>query len=187
MIINKVCLSKFVFTFCLVAASYSLCADETTPSPKVTPPCQQAEHYRHFDFWLGQFDVYGKPDKSGPLYGTNTISSSQQGCLLTEEWIGAKGSTGTSVNYYDGVKGLWVQHWVSADGTVINIEGGLTDGSMLLKGHIYYANSKTNPIRKFKGTWTPLKEGVVKQFFEESIDDGKTWTAWFTGYYFPRE
>ena len=88
------------------------------------------------------------------------------------------------MNYYDGTKNKWVQHWVSAGGTVINIEGGIEDSSMVLTGKIFYINSQENPVRDFRGTWTPVREGVVRQFFEESIDSGESWYPWFEGFYF---
>lgn len=186
MTIKSIVINRLILMVYLTLTAGPLVAQEAAPAPKPALPCQQAEHYRHFDFWIGNWDVYGKANKSGALFGTNTISSAQGTCLLVENWQGTKGSTGTSVNYYDGIKGLWVQHWVSADGTVINIEGGVVEGSMVLEGHIYYATTTTHPIRKFKGTWTPMEDGVVRQHFEESIDDGITWKAWFTGYYFPQ-
>jgi hypothetical protein len=158
---------------------------------KVASPCLQDEKYRAFDFWLGDWEVYGNLEKTGPLYGHNSISKTEQGCLIMEQWQGASGSTGTSMNYYDGIKNQWVQHWVSGDGTVIDYVGGLIDlpgkqQAMQLTGKIFYASSKQQPqVRDFRGTWTPLNNGVVQQLFEESIDGGSTWTVWFNGFYFP--
>jgi hypothetical protein len=31
--------------------------------------------------------------------------------------------------------------------------------------------------------WTPLADGRVRQFFEQSDDDGTNWTPWFEGFY----
>ena len=153
-------------------------------------PCMHDDRYRQFDFWLGHWEVYGTPDKSGPLMGHNTISRTEQGCLIMEQWQGASGSTGTSMNYYDGIIDQWVQRWVSGGGTVIDYSGGIivkdNKQSMQLVGKIYYASASQQPqVRDFRGTWTPLKGGVVQQFFEESTDGGNTWNAWFNGYYFP--
>ena len=156
-------------------------------------PCMHDERYRAFDFWLGQWAVYGNPEKQGPLFGHNTITQTEQGCLLMEQWQGASGSTGTSMNYFDGTLQKWVQRWVSAGGVVIDYSGGLitTDSgqqAMQLIGKIHYAQSSQQPqLRDFRGTWTPLENGVVRQFFEESVDGGQTWYSWFDGYYFPVE
>jgi len=155
-------------------------------SEKKERVCHSNLKYKQFDFWLGQFDVYGDLNKNSPLFGTNRISKKQKGCLIIENWVGSKGTTGTSMNYYDGTTDQWVQHWMSADGTTINIKGNIVDGSMVLVGKIYYASVKKNSIRDFKGTWTPLESGVIRQFFEESIDSGKTWYPWFEGFYFPQ-
>ena len=154
-------------------------------------PCMHDERYRAFDFWLGHWAVYGNPEKTGPLFGHNTITQTEQGCLLMEHWQGASGSTGTSMNYFDGTLQKWVQRWVSASGVVIDYSGGLitTDTgqqAMQLTGKIHYAQNSQQPqLRDFRGTWTPLEGGVVRQFFEESVDGGQSWYSWFDGYYFP--
>lgn len=154
-------------------------------------PCMYDDSYRQFDFWLGQWEVYGNLEKTGPLFGHNSISRTEQGCLIMEQWRGASGSTGTSMNYYDGIQKQWVQRWVSGGGIVIDYAGGLINNeentkSMQLIGKIYYAATQQQPqIRDFRGTWTPLADGVVRQFFEESIDGGAHWYSWFDGYYFP--
>jgi tetratricopeptide (TPR) repeat protein len=148
-------------------------------------PCAYQNRYREFDFWLGIWSVYGTQQKTGPLYGHNQISSEQQGCLLVEHWQSVNGGPGTSMNYYDGTKQKWVQHWVSADGTVINMEGALVAGSMVMQGKIYYVNTSVNPVRDFRARFSRLDEGVVRQYFEESIDAGQSWYPWFEGFYFP--
>lgn len=181
--INKVILAAFT---CLSLGAYDIIAQEQQATSK-THPCQFAPKFSDFNFWLGHWDVYGDIEKTTPLFGTNTIEKDQNGCLVTENWVGASGSTGTSMNYYDGTKEKWVQHWVSATGTVINIEGGLEHNSMTLTGKIFYINTEENPVRDFRGTWTPVKAGVVRQFFEESVDGGKTWYPWFEGFYFRSE
>lgn len=148
-------------------------------------PCLYDEKYEHFDFWIGNWAVYGNPEKTGNLIGNNVIDKTQNGCLINESWTSVNGSTGTSINYYDGTINKWVQHWVNAGGTVINIEGALDgDGAMALVGKIYYINATENSVRDFRGTWSLLRKGLVRQFFEESIDGGKTWYTWFDGYYF---
>ena len=41
-------------------------------------------------------------------------------------------------------------------------------------------DSVTQP---FRGLWTALPDGRVRQFFEISTGDGATWATWFDGYY----
>lgn len=152
---------------------------------KNAKPCEFDPRFREFDFWLGKWAVYGNTEKTGPLYGNNAIEKAQNGCMLLESWTGASGSIGTSMNYFDGTKDKWVQHWVSAGGTTINIEGGLKEGSMVMVGDIFYLNGTAPQVRDFRAKWTPMENGVVRQFFEESTDGGENWYTWFEGFYFP--
>ncbi|MCJ7556239.1 MAG: hypothetical protein MUP90_04905 [Gammaproteobacteria bacterium] len=141
-------------------------------------PCETDARHAEFDFWVGQWDVFLA---DGSKAGSNTISKTESGCLLVEHWTGARGSTGTSMNYFDTVVAQWVQVWVSGDRTIIDIRGGLHEGSMLLVGSI---KDEANPAgAAFRGTWTLLEDGRVRQFFEQSTDVGATWTPWFEGFY----
>jgi hypothetical protein len=132
--------------------------------------------YRVFDFWLGEWDVTAGDGRVG---GRNHITSEQQGCVLVERWQGAQGDTGLSMNFYDPAQGRWRQVWVSP-GAEIDIAGGMEEGSMVLEGTITYLRDVRS--RPFRGTWTPLDDGRVRQFFEEANDDGD-WTPWFEGFY----
>jgi hypothetical protein len=79
--------------------------------------------------------------------------------------------------------GKWVQVWVAAAGYSIRIEGGLEAGAMHLVGQIVGLDGSGGP---FRGTWTPLADGRVRQFFEQS-SDGETWAPWFDVYYERKE
>jgi hypothetical protein len=141
-------------------------------------PCEEQEQFREFDFWIGTWDVH---TADGRLAGRNVIESAHRGCVLIENWSGAGGSTGTSMNYFDAAADGWVQVWTDAGGSQITIRGGLTDAGMLLEGLIHYASSGiTAP---FRGLWTAQPDGRVRQFFEQSNDGGETWEPWFEGYY----
>jgi len=148
-------------------------AEETPPSP-----CEQDERFREFDFWVGEWDVH---DSKGTLVGENSITSKERGCLLVENWQGARGSSGMSINYLDRITDEWVQIWHAAGGYQIDIRGGLTDNGMLLRGTIHYIG--TGQTAPFRGLWTPMPDGRVRQFFEQSNDDGETWEPWFEGFY----
>lgn len=138
------------------------------------PVCRE-DGYREFDFWIGRWQV---ADAEGAVAGHNVIESRQRGCLLVETWQGTEGGTGTSINYYHPIAGTWRQVWVSP-GTVIDISGNLSDGSMVLSGTIAYRDGRSLP---FRGTWTLLEDGRVRQFFEEQQAPGR-WTTWFEGFY----
>ena len=141
-------------------------------------PCEYDAAFGEFDFWLGAWDVHMA---NGNFAGNNEIARAQRGCVLIENWHSAFGGTGTSINYIDKITGEWVQVWNDASGSQINIRGGMTEEGMLLAGTIHYVgNGQTLP---FRGLWTPLEDGRVRQFFEQSNDDGETWSPWFEGFY----
>jgi hypothetical protein len=141
-------------------------------------PCEHEEKVREFDFWLGDWVVHGP---NGQLAGHNSIRSAERGCVITEHWQGAFGGTGMSINYLDKISGNWVQVWMAEGGSQIIISGGLTDDGMSLHGTLHtVGNGSTVP---FRALWTPLPDGRVRQFFEQSNDDGKTWVPWFEGFY----
>jgi len=146
---------------------------DTRPSP-----CEQDERFRDFDFWVGEWDVR---DSEGTLVGENSITREERGCVLLENWQGASGSSGMSINYLDKITDEWVQIWHAAGGYQIDIRGGLADNGMLLRGTIHYIG--TGQTAPFRGLWTPLPDGRVRQFFEQSNDDGATWEPWFEGFY----
>jgi hypothetical protein len=141
-------------------------------------PCAHQEGFRDFDFWIGEWDVHLA---NGTKAGSNEIKSIERGCALTEHWTSVNGGTGMSINYLDKASGEWVQVWNAASGGQINIRGGLTDDGMALEGYIHYvSNGTTAP---FRGLWTRLPDGRVRQYFEQSNDDGKTWVPWFEAFY----
>lgn len=141
-------------------------------------PCLHDDRFREFDFWVGNWDVH---QANGQFAGSNSIRREESGCVLTEHWEGAGGGSGSSINYLDHATGEWVQVWNSENGTQISIRGGLTGKGMLLEGQIH--SVATGVTAPFRGLWTLLDDGRVRQFFEQSNDDGETWTPWFEGYY----
>lgn len=145
-------------------------------------PCEHQEKFREFDFWIGEWDVH---IANGTLAGHNRIERAQRGCVLIENWTSVTGGTGMSMNYFDKATDEWVQVWMAGGGSQIIIRGGLTDEGMSLVGNINYVN--TGQTFPFRGLWTPLPDGRVRQFFEQSADDGATWTPWFEGFYTRRE
>jgi hypothetical protein len=151
-------------------------ADETPPPPQF--PCEQDSAFAAFDFWVGTWDVH---TADGKFVGSNDIKRAQRGCVLIENWSSAGGGSGMSINYLDKTTDEWVQIWNDGSGSQINIRGGMTDEGMLLVGTIHYVAKGTTAA--FRGLWTPLPDGRVRQFFEQSNDDGETWSPWFEGFY----
>jgi len=133
--------------------------------------CAGPEH-RQFDFWVGDWRVT-TPD--GKHAGDNRIEKVLDGCALHESWQGASGGRGFSYNAYDRTRGVWHQTWVDKQGNVLLLEGGLKDGAMVLSG------AQGGALNRI--TWTPNKDGSVRQLWEASTDQGKTWQTAFDGLY----
>jgi hypothetical protein len=156
-----------------VVALACLLVDDATA---VSPPCAEGP-FREFDFWAGEWDVR---DAEGKTAGVNTISKEENGCVLVERWRSAAGGTGQSYNYYDPAAKKWKQLWIGL-GLLLHMEGGRHEGGIRLEGPLQYVGQGRTTI--LRGTWTPLPDGRVRQHFEESQDNGATWTTWFDGYY----
>jgi hypothetical protein len=148
------------------------------------PSCEELEVHRQWDFWVGEWDVVANDSTRTPA-GSNTITSLHSGCALRESWVGASGSTGSSINFYDGARGVWRQVWV-APAYVIDIEGGLDDdGAMVLEGEL--RTFVSHNVSPFRGTWTEIEEGVVNQLFEIQNTESGEWAVWFDGLYLRRD
>ena len=152
----------------------------TAAAQEPPPFCSDAEGFGDFDFWVGEWKVYSNNDER-QFFGDNSITKHHGDCLLKEDWRGAGGSAGFSINYYNSVTDEWRQVWV-ANGYSIDYTGGLDDaGAMRLEGNIYsYSRDSEAP---FRGTWTPQANGDVVQRFEIFNGDEQEWTLWFEGLY----
>ncbi|MEM9617525.1 MAG: tetratricopeptide repeat protein [Pseudomonadota bacterium] len=143
-------------------------------------PCTD-EEYRHFDFWLGEWDVTGAG--SAQPTAKSKISSKHGGCVVLEEYDVLSGAyTGMSINYYDNVRGVWHQSWMANNGAPVYLEGGLNDdGAMVLSDAEHAISEVSGAINRV--TWTPNEDGSVRQFWETSSDGGETWSVAFDGMY----
>ena len=149
----------------------------TTPNTPAQPNAQLAAARRQFDFWVGEWEVF---NQQGQKVGENSISRQENGMVLAEQWTSAQGSTGRSINFFDPAKKKWVQVWVDAGGGIIRYEGEFKSGAMRLLGTHTLA---TGEVRPHRATYTPNEDGSVRQFIEESTDNGATWVVWFDGIY----
>jgi hypothetical protein len=140
------------------------------------PPPPAPESHQ-FDFWSGEWHVT-TPD--GKAAGESRIQPIAGSRALLENWEGAEGSVGKSLNVYNAAKKQWQQFWVDNSGGVLELAGGLVGGNMVLSGPTKRANGTTLLNRI---TWTPNADGSVRQLWEQSTDDGKSWQIAFDGLY----
>lgn len=144
-------------------------------------PCLSNENYRHFDFWIGEWDVYVQGNK----VGENSITIAKGGCAIHENYTTARNYAGQSINFYDPIDQKWHQHWVGSGGDTYNyLETKREPG--LLQFQSKFMNPGGN-VTLSRLTFTLLEDGTVRQLFEGSSDEGKTWTPAFDGIYKKKE
>ena len=165
---------RWMVTSCAGAALVPALLSAQTAAPR--PDCKAAE-YRQFDFWLGDWNVTTGPNQAG----TNLITLTLDGCVLHEHWAGAKGGRGESFNYYDRDDRQWHQLWVDNSGGTIELAGTLHDGTMVLVGS--GKDQSGNPVLNRIAWIDNPKDGSVRQLWEQSSDNGKTWQPAFDGLY----
>lgn len=141
-------------------------------------PCDNPKAHE-FDFWIGEWTVY----KNGTdvIVGYNTVIPVAGGCGLQENWKAANGSNvGTSLNKYAFRKAKWQQFWIDNSGQTLELEGNYADNKMIMLSEPQITD-KPLPVNRI--TWFNNADGTVRQLWEQSKDDGKTWTIAFDGLY----
>ena len=137
-------------------------------------PCRYAEKYKPLDFWIGEWDVFVKDKKTA----TSSITKSEGGCTLHEDYKTLSEFYGRSVNYLDPSDETYTQIWIDKFNNVITFkaveakDGFLkfqTDNGKGTLTIMHYTLDKSN--------------GNVTQVMESSKDGGKTWTKSFEGVY----
>jgi hypothetical protein len=141
------------------------------------PRCDAPE-YRQFDFWIGEWEVTGQ---DGRVLGRNRITRILDGCVLLEEWIGAGGGTGKSMNAWDRTSGTWRQTWLDNGGGRLELSGGLQGAIMVLSNE---APGPDGAVVHQRLTFEPTDDGL-RQHWQRSTDGGQTWTTLFDGQYHP--
>lgn len=138
-------------------------------------PCSSGEA-RQFDFWLGEWEVTA----NNKIAGKSKISLAAGGCALLEEYESTGGYSGKSLNFYKTDLRKWQQVWVGSDGGVLILIGEYQDGKMTLSGE---SQSDGKKIME-RITWhNNAAEHTVRQVWERSQDEGKTWKTVFDGLY----
>jgi tetratricopeptide (TPR) repeat protein len=134
-------------------------------------PCMYSEKARQFDFWVGEWVV---TNPQGQQVGINNVKMLEDGCIIEENWAGALGGTGKSINFFDSTTGKWRQTWVSNGGGISEFAGQYSDGALRFEGESHLSNGQ-RVMRKL--TFFNLGPDRVRQFSEASSDDGKNWTV----------
>lgn len=141
-------------------------------------PCNSDPVYRQFDFWVGEWDVYGK---KGNRAGDSKISLILDSCIILEEWTSASKVqgltyTGKSFNSYNRSSRQWQQTWVdNTGGSTEYLKGKFENNVMVFETNPFYFTKDSLAIRKL--SFYNLGPGKVRQHGEISKDNGKTWVT----------
>jgi hypothetical protein len=140
-------------------------------------PCSNPV-YRQFDFWIGEWEVYGPKGKKA---GDSKISLILDSCIILEEWVSAgtqSGITysGKSFNTWNANTGQWQQTWVdNVGGSTEYLQGKYENDKMLFITNPFLVNKDTMAIRRL--SFYNLDMDKVRQHGEISKDNGATWAT----------
>ena len=164
----------FAFAVVLIMGlSGSVVQAQPQSSAAKTNACTGPE-YRSFDFWVGNWDAFDV-DNPNKKVAHNRVDRILDGCVLLEDYQSTDGEHGQSFTIYDASRKVWHQTWVTNQGVLLVIEGGMHGSEMVLSGTDRTTDGKTRYVR---GTWKPVSGGV-REVAVTSIDGGKTWKPWF--------
>lgn len=144
-------------------------------------PCKYSAEAKQFDFFIGDWDAF---NPQGQKTGTSVIQSIAGGCGIMENWSDAFGNGGgKSINFYDPDAGKWFEYWIGSNGGPLRYSGVYKDGAIRYEGEVVALNGKKVLSRL---TFFNLDINTVRQFAENSSDDGKTWTVLYDFKYIRR-
>lgn len=165
-----------------LALALAAMVQDAPAAPPPAPPKCEGEAYEAFDFWVGVWDVY--PAGQDTQVATSRIEKVSAGCAIRETWMPLSGGSGTSLSTYDPKTGTWHQLWVGQTPGRVFFEGGLVDGSMVLTG--YWGSDPKGNKALIRMTYTRREDGSVRQYGQQSIDHGQTWSDGFDLIYRPK-
>ncbi len=142
-----------------------------------------SEQHRQFDFWVGEWEVKNPNDQ---VVGSSKIELVANDCALLENWTSAQGSEGKSLNYYSILDQKWHQKWIGANGIPIEFSGSYDAEEKALKYSGDGVGRGGVPLLN-KLTFYQLSDDHVRQLWEQSTDEGKTWNTVFDGHYHRRK
>ncbi len=134
-------------------------------------PCRYLPEARQFDFWIGEWEV---KSTNGQPAGRSSIEMMLGECVIFENWTSAapQNYAGKSINIYNTTTGKWMQTWVDDKGAVTEFINGEYKGNKMM---FVTKPDAQNQITRL--TFFNLDPNTVRQVFETTRDDGKTWVT----------
>jgi hypothetical protein len=159
----------------VVAAALMGASAQAPAAPTAAPPqpCAAPE-YHQFDFWAGRWNVY--PTGTDKLIAHSLIEP-VYGCGIRENWMPLGKPGGGSLSIYVAEKKGWEQFWIDSQGSRAIFDGGWNGSAMVITG------KWGGPLIRM--TYSKNADGSVRQFGEQSTDEGKSWAPSFDFTYRP--
>jgi len=152
-------------TVALMIAAPGLAQTVPAQSPPAAP-CADPEFHR-LDFWAGRWDVY---NAKGWMVAHSLIEP-VYGCGIRENWMPLNKQPGGSLSIYVPAEKHWEQFWIDSSGSWAIFTGGWNGKAMVITG------KWAGPLVRM--TYSKNADGSVRQFGEQSTDNGKTWGSSF--------
>src|ERR671913_368838 len=110
-------------------------------------PCTSNPVYRQFDFWIGDWEVYGL---NGKKAGDSRIELILDSCIIFENWKSINGGyAGKSFNTFNATTNQWQQTWVdNIGGSTEYLDGRLEEKKMIFQTKPFVFLKDTIAVRK---------------------------------------
>ena len=140
-------------------------------------PCNHPE-FRQFDFWIGEWEAFGK---NGKKAGDSKISLILDSCIILEEWTSANMQqglryAGKSFNTWNAASKEWQQTWVDNTGNITAFtHGKFESNKIVFNTDPFFFSKDTSATRRL--TFFDLGKDKVRQLGEITKDNGATWST----------
>jgi hypothetical protein len=138
-------------------------------------PCS-GTMYRNFDFWIGEWEAFGKDGKKA---GDSRVTLILDSCVILEEWTSAGTQNGfryagKSFNTYNNSTGQWQQTWVdNAGGSNEYLLGKYENNQIIYTSSPFKNSNDSMAVRKM--TFTKINNNTLRQLGEISNNNGVNW------------
>lgn len=140
-------------------------------------PCSSPE-YRKFDFWIGEWEAFGK---DGSKAGDSKISVILDSCIILEEWTSASLQrglryAGKSFNTFNVETKQWQQTWVDNTGNTTFYSTGKSEtNSIVFNTAPFHISKDSLALRRL--SFHKISNEKVRQHGEISKDNGTSWVT----------
>ena len=162
-----------LFLAALAAAQAGSAGPAAAVKTPVAAAACAAPEYHQLDFWAGRWDVY---NPKGVMVAHSLIEP-VYGCGIRENWMPLGKAGGGSLSVYVPDEKRWEQFWIDSSGSRAFFTGGWNGKAMVITG------KWAGPLVRM--SYSKNADRSVRQFGEQSTDEGKNWSPSFDFTYRP--